>query len=111
MEANAKKTQKKDKLFTMKVTQTEKEEWAEIAKSHNLSMSQIVRFCLSREKKKAPKQIIEVDPKLLYEVNAIGNNLNQIARKLNIGDDVVVLPILLKIERHLQEIKDAHKIY
>ena len=45
------------------------------------------------------------DPKLLYHLNKIGNNLNQIARHLNEGNslEIQVLAELTNIEQSLKE--------
>jgi len=63
------------------------------------------------EQTKAKKIIFKpVDPKLLYELNKIGVNLNQITKTLNINYEIdfIVLEELEKIENHLQQIKKAY---
>lgn len=52
--------------------------------------------------------IAKADPKLLYELNRIGVNLNQIARQLNTSkqvDNLEILSALVDIERRLGELK------
>ena len=46
------------------------------------------------------------DPKLLYELNRIGVNLNQIARKLNQNDvnSLAILSVLSEIEQELRKL-------
>lgn len=102
----------KPKLLTMKVDADEKQRWTQIAKDRGVSLSELIRTFLNGEptpKKKRPKQVIEVDPDLLFELNAIGNNLNQIARRVNQGDRFDVLPLLASMEEHLTELVNAHK--
>jgi hypothetical protein len=51
-----------------------------------------------KPKKKKSKIIYKrADPNLLYEVNKIGVNLNQIARRLNSDEDDLKLQILYRI--------------
>ena len=48
------------------------------------------------------------DPKLIYELSKIGNNLNQIARNLNSKKDVnniEILQTLIEIEKSIKRIK------
>jgi len=105
-------TEKKTKLLTMNVTEAEKQKWKQIAKDRGVTLTDLIRTKLDdlpTPRKKRPKQVIEVDPDLLFEVNAIGNNLNQIARRLNQGEKFDVLPLLVAIEAHLMEAVNAHK--
>lgn len=60
----------------------------------------------SNQKIKPPS----VSPKLLYQLSAIGNNLNQIARSINSGEygagqAAIVKAVLVSIDRELTEIK------
>ena len=55
-----------------------------------------------------------VDPALLRQLTGIGNNLNQIARRINSGqwsglDRVHVISALSAIERELAALKDEHQ--
>lgn len=105
---------KKPKLLTMKVDEEEKSRWQKLASDRGVSLAELIRTKLDDlpppQKKRQPKPIIEVDPNLLFEVNAIGNNLNQIARRLNQGEKFDVLPLLVAIEAHLMEAVNAHKV-
>jgi len=51
-----------------------------------------------------------VDKNLLYELNKVGNNINQIARYLNINKelDYNVFEKLEVIEKHLEDIKKVY---
>ena len=64
-----------------------------------------------RQPRKAPPS---VDPALLRQLTGIGNNLNQIARRINSGqwsglDRVHVISALSAIERELAALKDEHQ--
>ncbi|MBS9782543.1 MAG: plasmid mobilization relaxosome protein MobC [Arcobacter sp.] len=55
-----------------------------------------------------PKNRIKkiVDPNLLYELNKMGNNINQIAKKLNIEKetDQTMLMTLIAIQKNLEDL-------
>lgn len=58
------------------------------------------------------KQYIPIDPALLYELNRIGNNLNQITRHLNSHNGqplnmVKVAAALRAIEQELKAVRNA----
>ena len=106
---------KKPKLLTMKTTDEEKAKWQKLAGDRGMTLAELIRTRLddlpTPRKKRQPKPIIEVDPALLFEVNAIGNNINQIARRLNQGEKFDVLPTLMAMEAHLTELVNAHKVH
>lgn len=70
-------------------------------------------FCLGAVKKR-PGKYPTVDPKLTRQLAGIGNNLNQLARKLNTRDDFDRLPMyqvlsaLRNIEAQIEEIGRQH---
>jgi len=89
-----------------------------LAKSNNITIAQYIREQLdlnldpkdtrkiyTETQKKVYK---ETDPKLLYELNKIGNNLNQIARVLNQKKDdvntVEILQSLVSIEKEIKSL-------
>lgn len=58
----------------------------EMATSSNQTIAQLIRERFSVEIENAPSRkpvYKRVDPQLLFQLNKIGNNLNQIAKKLN----------------------------
>lgn len=75
----------------------------ENSKSQEITMSEFVRNSVNTKIANAPlpksKKVYRVaDPKVLFEVNKIGNNLNQIARQLNSKkDDISNIEILTKL--------------
>jgi hypothetical protein len=95
----------------MKVTDAEKAAWQTLAKSHKLSLSELVRQKLNLTKPKKTHRVKTVDPELLRAINAIGNNLNQISRKLNEGQKFDAVLELASIEEKLERVLDAHKIH
>ena len=99
---------KKTKLFTMKVTDTEKSTWHDIAKSHQMSLAELVRQKLNNTKPKKHHRVKTVDAKLLREINAIGNNLNQISRRINQNQKFDVVLALSSIEVQLEKLLNAH---
>ena len=106
------------KLFTMKVKESELEKFHQFAKSRGKPLSEIIKTLLRNQplpeavpKKNTPKRkYTEVDPKLIFQLSAIGNNLNQIARRLNSGEKVKVLPVLLSMEQELERLRNAHQV-
>ena len=54
------------------------------------------------------------DPELLRQLASVGNNLNQIARRVNTGewgpsDRVAIIAALGAVERQLASVRDLHK--
>ena len=64
----------------MKVAESEKEEWQLLAKSHQVSLSELIREKLKNVKSVKKRKVKTVDPELLRAINSIGNNINQISR-------------------------------
>jgi hypothetical protein len=109
----------KAKLFTMKVEPDLLLKWHHFAKSKNKPLSDIIKLLMRGEElpetvpiKKEPKRnYTKIDPKLLRAINAMGNNLNQISRRINEGQKFDAVIELSSIEQQLGQILDAHKIY
>jgi len=71
---------------------------------HNLSFAEFARSAILRKKVKT-----NLTKDLLFEVNRVGNNLNQIAKKLHQDDDKKNLLIqLIAIQNELKKISDVH---
>ena len=98
------------KLFTMKVREDDLEKYKAFAKSKGLPLSTLIKMLL--EDQPLPKdQPVEknrrfkkVDPDLLFQIAQIGNNLNQIARRVNSGERIEILSTLRRIEIQLDEL-------
>jgi hypothetical protein len=77
----------------------------------NISMSQMVRNAYTRIDAKIEKKVVHVaDPKLIFQLAKIGNNVNQIARILNQNNDSDFenLAVLKSIEQSLEDIKNGY---
>ena len=83
------------------------------SKDHNLTMSEFIRKSVNSKIENAPapktKKVYKVaDTQLLYELNKIGVNLNQIAKNLNAKKDdvsnVAILRELVTLEKKLNEL-------
>ena len=107
------------KLFTMKIDSQTLDEWKAKADEAGISVAELIRRSVAGQKiERANPQHFppppKVDPELLRQVAAIGNNINQIARRCNSGGIFDVLAVLLEIEKRLQElvekVESAHKV-
>lgn len=80
--------------------------WKECALQHELSISAYARLCLN--KGPSLSRIVRADPVLVRQLAAIGNNLNQIARRVNISltqnDRFLLEQILVSIRRDIENI-------
>jgi len=89
-----------------------------LAEENNTTIAQYIREKLSLEleekdtrgayKKHEKVSYKKADPKLLYELSKIGNNLNQIAKYINTKKDdidtIEILQSLVEIEKQIKEI-------
>ncbi len=84
-----------------------------ISKSQSITMSEFLRNSVNTKLENAPlpksKKIYKAtDPKLLFELNKIGNNLNQIARQLNSKKDdvsnITILKELVELEKKMSNL-------
>ncbi len=105
---------KKPKLFTMKVDELEKKQWQQIAKSRDVSLAELIRRYLdglpTPKKKRQPKPVINVDTDLLFQLSGIGNNINQISRRVNQCDRFDVVIELRSIEIQLERLLHAYEV-
>ncbi len=80
------------------------------SKSQEITMSEFIRKSVNSKVKNPPSPKLEkkvyrtTDPKLLYELNKIGTNLNQIAREVNKKKDDY------PSKRIYEEIYNIHKL-
>ena len=76
--------QKSGKSNSIWLTHEEHQHFKKIAEENNTSISSAIKYAaLNRSLKVNHTTIIRTDPKLLFEANKIGCNINQIARQLN----------------------------
>ena len=102
------------KLYTMKIEPETLNEWKAKARSAGVSVAELIRAAMDRQKidcKPLPRhrQPPKVDPDFIFQVAAIGNNLNQIARRCNAGENFDVLFHLRSIEERLAELVELAK--
>ena len=92
----------KEKRVTIRLTQEEYEKLKEKANTLGITTSAYIRKILGNRE----KVLTKCDKELLYELNRIGNNLNQIAKHCNINKSVdkLVLQELVAIEQQLQKL-------
>jgi len=83
-----------------------------ISADRDITMSEFIRKSVNSKIENPPapktKKVYKVaDPKLLFELNKIGNNLNQIAKKLNSNENIgnsTIIQKLVEIEKKLNEL-------
>ena len=76
----------------MRLTETEARDLDDLLEQTDLNFSQLVRKGITDlkaeingiEKKKTPKKTSKIDKAALLELGRVGNNINQIAKSLNI---------------------------
>lgn len=81
---------------------------SQIALSEEKTIAQLIRSRFDFSIENTPKRNKTViyknaDPRLLYELNRIGNNINQIARKLN-SNHTLEKRVLLKIYEKMTQL-------
>ena len=117
----------KTKRSNLRLTPDDKKTIENNAKKMGLKISDYARYTLIKNKPLIIKNIIELEPiekafgNLEYQVNKLGNNVNQIAKNLNqggtvkestINDLINVMNILNKrLEVIENEIIKAYKIF
>lgn len=108
------KSQEPVKLFTMKLPESKLVKYKRFAAAHDLPLSQVIQRLLDGQelpKRVRPRKVPSADPELVRQIAAIGNNLNQIARRLNQGEKFDLLPHLAHIEHELSELLHAHQVH
>lgn len=98
----------KDKRINIKVTSTERRQWQDMAKAKDMTVADLIRDALGREKVGiAPRSRAsrKADPVLIANLARIGNNLNQIAKWANTyksnAESVEIIAGLMAIEKNL----------
>lgn len=101
-------TTKRTKILKIRLSEDEQ---SELKKKTSGSLASWVRdIALDSEKKRKQVEIPEVDPHLLRQVSGIGNNLNQIARRVNTEmkrggiNGVLLITQLRVIDAHLKQL-------
>lgn len=93
----------RDKIARVRLTQDEHEQLSKLADENDLTLSEYIRRSALKRKTKITT---EFEKALYFEINRIGNNLNQIAKYVNTNKklDKFVLKSLVSIERELKEL-------
>lgn len=107
---------KREKRITLRLTEEEYRLLKDLALERGITVSDLIRKRIFRERLPQPAPLkflgkIDECRRLAYELNRIGVNLNQIARKVNKdkGIDLLTLEALLRIEKELELL--AHKVF
>ena len=85
---------------TIRFSSEEYSKIEELMSEHNLTFSEFARGAILKKKIKLP-----IERELLYQLNKIGNNLNQIAKRINQKEKFSVLTELVQIEKSLKDLK------
>lgn len=102
--------EKRGRTLKVRVTEAEAERLKAEAEEAGISVSELVRKrSLGQEvrQKRKPRKVVHVaDPELVRQVARIGNNLNQIARRVNgLGRiEADALQALISIDRQLRKL-------
>lgn len=98
---------KYDDKFIKKTIRFTPDEFAKIEEQREKTILDFTNFCKSAilKKKVKTKDEENFNRDLIYQINKIGINLNQIARAVNQKDRVAVLTELVEIEKQLKEIR------
>ncbi len=104
-------TEKRDKSVLIRFTNSEHEKLKSLSVGQTISAF-IRGACLNQ---KPPKPVKKVDPDLLFELNKIGVNMNQIARQLNarsrvlsVSEKIYMLEQLEQMSRNLETLVNHH---
>ena len=102
-------------VLRVRCSEEERAAWLRKARAQERSLSDYARHVLSAEPMQRRARPPEVDTVLLAAVGRAGNNLNQIARALNIDrkagraiDLIAVRTLLMALDRRLAEIVTEH---
>ena len=95
----------------VRTTETEKQKWQSIAKNKGVSLSELIRSTLNRQRLSKRHAYPSVSPDLLRELARMGNNLNQIARAVNGRqpvESIAIVARLIEIDRELSELRKEY---
>jgi len=96
---------KRDIKKTVRLSNSENRELSELLENHNLTFSDFARAKILNKKINT-----KLTQDFLYELNKIGNNLNQISKNVNTKKsiDIQVLKKLVDIEKSIKDLKDDY---
>ncbi|EFG4207930.1 plasmid mobilization relaxosome protein MobC [Escherichia coli] len=105
--------EKRTKEIKIRMTETEHQRLLE--RCDRIHLAEWLRQLGLGERTSRKRPVPEVAPELLRQVSGIGNNLNQIARRLNQSDSltpserVSLLSILNSLDRQLGELLEQYR--
>jgi len=105
--------EKRTKEIKIRMTETEHQRLLE--RCDRLHLAEWLRQLGLGEQTSRKRPVPEVAPELLRQVSGMGNNLNQLARRLNQSDSltpserVSLLSILNSLDRQLGELLEQHR--
>jgi len=105
--------EKRTKEIKIRMTETEHQRLLE--RCDRIHLAEWLRQLGLGEQTARKRPVPEVAPELLRQVSGMGNNLNQIARRLNQSDSltpserVSLLSILNSLDRQLGELLELHR--
>ena len=89
---------------TIRFSNEEYEKIENMMNEHNLTFAEFARGAILQKKIKT-----NLSKDMIFQVNRVGNNLNQIAKKLNTDDDRKnILVKLIEIQNQLKKISDVY---
>jgi len=98
----------------MRIPLSKYEKFKNMSKHFDMPLSKMFIQVLDGElkdvKKIKPKRksLPKADPELLRQLAGIGNNLNQLTRRVNQGEKIEVLPYVITIEQKMEELIELH---
>lgn len=115
----AKKKEVRDLFIYVRATHQEKELLKAKAQSYDLTLSEWLRqLAFTGKPRKQAKSVPDADPLLIYEINQIGKNMNQLARHANerakVGlslDALEILTELRVIQKELAVIRQSYTAF
>ncbi len=104
------KKEKRVYKISIRVSPTEREKLNQIREKLNITISELFRTWLEDATKMIDYVLLRCKyyRKIFVELNKIGNNINQIARKVN-ANDKVSLAILKELEKIYEEMKEIRR--
>ncbi|WP_237673990.1 plasmid mobilization protein [Vreelandella profundi] len=115
----AKKKEIRDLFIYVRATRNEKELLKAKAQSYDLTLSEWLRqLAFTGKPKKQVRSVPDADPLLIYEINQLGKNMNQLARHANerakVGlslDALEILTELRVIQKELAVIRQSYTAF
>lgn len=95
--AARRRTKERTERIELRCTPSERQAWEAEAATQGWSLSALIRRTLAK-----PRAICAADPTLARQIAAIGNNLNQVARWVNIHKEGIEARLVLAELQHMR---------